>query len=71
MYILKKLNGEIIDAVQIKDIEQDTYFVDGYSYEASFVFSYTAVFVTPPLFSNNLINSFTVIVTSVNGIIPF
>ena len=41
MYVLKKLDGEIIDAVQIKNIEEETYFVDGYQYEASFVFSYT------------------------------
>lgn len=41
MYVLKKFDGEIIDAVQIKNIEEETYFVDGYQYEASFVFSYT------------------------------
>ena len=40
MYILKKLNGEIVDAIQIKNIEEDSYFVDGYTYEASFVFTY-------------------------------
>ena len=39
MYILKKADGNIIDAVQIKDIE-GAYFVDGYTYEAAFVFNY-------------------------------
>jgi len=42
MYILKKLDGSIVDAVQIKDIDnQSNYFQEDYDYEASFVFTYT------------------------------
>ena len=40
MYILKKVDGNIIDAVQIKSIE-DSYLQEGYEYEAAFVFTYT------------------------------
>ena len=39
MYILKKTNGNIIDAAQIKSIE-DSYIEAGYEYEAAFVFNY-------------------------------
>ena len=41
MYILKKTGDKIVDAVQIKNLDEvETYIVDGYTYEASFVFTY-------------------------------
>ena len=41
MYILKKLNNDIVEYSKIKDISNpDTYFSVDYTYEASFVFTY-------------------------------
>jgi Na+/melibiose symporter-like transporter len=43
MYILKKQDGNIIEFEQIKNLNNDKankFFVDGYEYEATFVFSY-------------------------------
>ena len=41
MYILKKLNNDIVEYSKIKDISNpDTYFSIDYTYEASFVFTY-------------------------------
>lgn len=43
MYILKKQDDKIVEYAQIKDLNNaklDSFFVDGYSYEASFVFTH-------------------------------
>lgn len=41
MYILKKENGKIIEHLNIKNIiDPETYFTEGYVYEATFVFQY-------------------------------
>ena len=41
MYILKKLNNEVVEYSKIKDISSpETYFSTDYTYEASFVFTY-------------------------------